>query len=140
MTVDDRDARIAALEEEIGRLRRLAFGSDIEFPLAWDLTGLQQTLLRLLIAREVVSRKAYAAARFPGRVAPHVEPNTFRVQVHLLREKIKPLGVQIHSAGALGYFIDAEMRCHLRQQAQERREAEAAAYAATEAAMLARVA
>lgn len=100
--------RIEYLEEELRQLRESLAPLTL-FPTEWRLTATQQRMLSAFYKAAdgfLSHEQVFVAA------GSHAEEsdNLVKVQIGLLRKKIKPLGLEIKSRWALGYELTAESK------------------------------
>lgn len=63
----------------------------------------QRKLLCLLVTREFIARDVAATIL-------ESSPESVKVQIHRMRQRLKPLGVRIHTDWGEGYYMTPEMK------------------------------
>lgn len=105
------DVRVDALEAENERLRdRVSqlegvMGLGLLTPIEWGLTGSEQRVFGVLMARELATKDAIMAALYRADGRDEAEIKIVDVFVCKTRKKLKPFGIEIGTRWGEGYFI-----------------------------------
>lgn len=70
----------------------------------------QRKILCLLTTREFISREVAATVL-------ETSPEAIKVQIHKMRQRLKPLGLKIHTDWGEGYYMTPEMKEKARRAA-----------------------
>lgn len=99
----DRLAKIEELEETLRQFRDV-LRSDVGFPLSWGLSNAESRILHLLAMKSEVRKEAAMTAAAVGGNEP-VSPDTIRVHIHRMRDKLRKQKVIIHTVWGRGYSM-----------------------------------
>ncbi|QFT69332.1 hypothetical protein FIU93_21275 [Labrenzia sp. THAF35] len=111
--IDIKDARIQALEDEVEYLKSQLIKPEIEFPFEWHLRKTWATVLRCLLARNLMTKDAAMAALFSDRAGD--EPSSKIVDVYIchLRKFLRPLGIDISTKWGWGWYLTPDNKAKL---------------------------
>ncbi len=105
------------LREEVRQLKEnialLVAGEPMPFPKAWRLDPMKTRLMRALIRDKWCSRKKLFTAMYFDREWPLRPEKALDVQICVLRQRLRPLGVKIVNHIGEGYSITLEDRAKL---------------------------
>ena len=111
----DAEARIEALEtllaerdEEIVQLRA-QLGMDFHTPMEWGLTGAEQRLFGVLMARATATKEQLMAGVYAGRM-DQAEIKIIDVFVCKARKKLAVVGITISTIWGQGYMLPPESK------------------------------
>lgn len=106
---EDLVARLRAendeLREEITQLRE-ALGATFRAPPGWRLTGSEEKVLGVLVARPLGTRDAMMAALYLGNGREPASPKTVELFIWKARQKLRPVGILIHNQRGRGWYLD----------------------------------
>ena len=108
------------LREENARLRRMQTEVDILPPL-FGLTGREDALVSLLLAKEVATKDQLHFALYGHEVDGGAEPKIIDVFICKIRKKLKPFGIEIGTMWGRGYRLDPEMKARMRSMCEQLR-------------------
>ena len=119
MTDPATQKRIDDLEFENAEYRRILAGPEITQPAGIHFTPSETKLLRLLVAREVVTNDMAAAVLWDME-AVDKDWKGIKVRMCRLRRKLLALGATIHCERDIGYTLDPATRAVLREKKMEK--------------------
>ena len=96
------------LREQVRQLKAV-IEPDLPLPIEWPLTRTQQRVLRMLVARPVVTRRTIMAGLYSDRADGRGE-RVPDVVIHYLRRKLSPFGVAIETVPNRGWSLAPEWR------------------------------
>lgn len=95
MLAESQDAQV----NEVGRLRALLSDSTAVLPADWRLTRTEESIFRAMLARD------YASAGVIAEVAGTATPQSARVHVHRIRQKLAPKAIEIETVAGKGWRL-----------------------------------
>lgn len=107
--------QISQLKEENRQLKAQLYG-DFNVPWEWKLSPSQLNVFKCLVSQPEVSYETAERAIWGNKPLPENYKNTMRVQVRLLRLKLKPHGYEVRNRSGFGYFIPKQQRDELKER------------------------
>ena len=104
------EAENAELRERIEHLEREMFSGDLVFPVEWMLTGSEQRVVGLLLARPFARKEQIMTALYRDLHRDEAEIKVIDVFVCKVRKKLKPFGITVRTVWGVGYAIDEPQR------------------------------
>jgi two-component system cell cycle response regulator CtrA len=117
----DVDARLEALQSEVGRLRERiavlegALGFDSPAPVELRLTPHEALLFNVLTKREMVTKSTALSALYSDFGKDEAEPKIVDVFICKLRKKVRPFGIEVETVWGQGYRMSAESKAIVQQ-------------------------
>lgn len=121
-----KDARIAALEDQVEYLEAQLMDQDVKFPDAWPLTPSERKVLRQLLKLRVAKQNSLLAALYSERGGDEPEPNVIRVLISRMRRNLLPFGIKIKTVRGEGYSLSPEMKARIKSLCDTEQEGSAA--------------
>lgn len=87
------------LTSEVKRLRALLTDSSATLPIDWRLTPTEESIFRAMLARD------FASPALIAEVAGTATPQSARVHVHRIRQKLAPHRIEIETVTGKGWRL-----------------------------------
>ena len=97
------------LREQIAKLE-LLLGMQAAAPIEFRLTGKEEGVFGVLMAREIATKEMVMFALYSSLGKDEAEPKIVDVFICKIRRKLKPFGIDIKTVWGKGYYLTPEAK------------------------------